>query len=432
MKNKKLHKQCLQALSLLQNNQFHESLQSFLAVLKKDPKHEGALAGVTSSLISMGHAKEALAYIQQALDLKPTNPHIIALAIDVFLKTGDFQNAEFYAKRIYELAPNDPICLDKYILCLMSLNEKDKVESALQSLLNVQQYPSQYNVAGLAYEYLGKSQESIQCYRAALNMLLNQQNAPPPRPKPCFNPQYQKETLLNIKSILDSLNIPFSLAMGTLLGIYRDGDMLPGDSDIDIMLPWGINRSWLINSLKQHGCISELAPQQFSKELWCISIIVPPHDMCVEISFLKPDNGRLLFGFERGNNALLMPLTPFQFTTTTYLNTTFTIPNPIPYLSEIYGAEWNKATKNRNFFIINPNIIDSNHIRITYALNHIVDGIIAGNYKKAHGITEQLLSIYDDPILEQIKQYLLNLPFNIDYYPPIPIQPNRISHTLFK
>ena len=42
------------------------------------------------------------------------------------------------------------------------------------------------------------------------------------------------KVLFEIKKILDRLNIPFFLQYGTCLGIYRDGDFLPGDDDIDI------------------------------------------------------------------------------------------------------------------------------------------------------------------------------------------------------
>lgn len=37
-----------------------------------------------------------------------------------------------------------------------------------------------------------------------------------------------------IKRILDKLKVPFFLNFGTLLGIYRDGKILPDDKDIDI------------------------------------------------------------------------------------------------------------------------------------------------------------------------------------------------------
>lgn len=39
-----------------------------------------------------------------------------------------------------------------------------------------------------------------------------------------------------IKDLLDSLKVRFTLAYGTCLGAYRDGDFLPGDDDIDLAI----------------------------------------------------------------------------------------------------------------------------------------------------------------------------------------------------
>jgi hypothetical protein len=42
------------------------------------------------------------------------------------------------------------------------------------------------------------------------------------------------EDLKLVKQVLDKHEVPFYLAYGTCLGVYRDGDFLPGDDDIDL------------------------------------------------------------------------------------------------------------------------------------------------------------------------------------------------------
>jgi hypothetical protein len=43
--------------------------------------------------------------------------------------------------------------------------------------------------------------------------------------------------LLDTVDILNAAGIPYTLDAGTLLGIVRDGDLIPWDNDIDLMLP---------------------------------------------------------------------------------------------------------------------------------------------------------------------------------------------------
>ena len=53
-----------------------------------------------------------------------------------------------------------------------------------------------------------------------------------------MNPKEQQfKNLIDFKEVLDKLNIPFLLFGGTLLGVYRAGDFIPGDEkDLDILI----------------------------------------------------------------------------------------------------------------------------------------------------------------------------------------------------
>ncbi|MDE7217231.1 MAG: LicD family protein, partial [Helicobacter sp.] len=240
-----------------------------------------------------------------------------------------------------------------------------------------------------------------------------------------------KQALLAIKGMLDSLGVPFCLAHGTLLGIYRDGDMLPGDSDVDIMLPWSVGREWLARELARLGCVCAIPAHELRdiRGQWCFSVRLPPHWNVVEMSFLLPENGKVWFGFARGQNVIRIPTSPFGFAKVRYLGTDFAIPNPCDvHLCEIYGANWRTRIRNRNFFIIHPELDDPSHIRVSYALNHILGGLLSGDYKKAQGYTEQLLSVYDDPLLYELRDYFAKLPFEITLFPPLEWQSERINY----
>ena len=240
-----------------------------------------------------------------------------------------------------------------------------------------------------------------------------------------------KNALFDIKKFLDSLDVPFCLAHGTLLGIYRNDDLLPGDSDIDVMLPWSVGREWLAGELARFGCRVEASPQKLRSRLaqWGFGVRLPPDDAVVELSFLKPENGKVWFGFMRGQHVIKLPVSPFKFTSVNYLGIPFPIPHPCDvHLSEIYGENWNVRTRNHNFFIINPNIVDEGNIRVADAFNYILNGLTKGDYKKAQGYTEQLLSVYDDPLLYELRDYFAKLPFEITLFPPLEWQQQRLHY----
>ncbi|MDE7255499.1 MAG: hypothetical protein K2N54_04905, partial [Helicobacter sp.] len=215
------------------------------------------------------------------------------------------------------------------------------------------------------------------------------------------------------------------------LGIYRDGDILYGDKDVDVMLPWSVDRVWLAENLERLGCSVTTSPQELrsTRGQWCFGVNLPPDDMVVDIFFAKPENGKVWLGFARGQYSLKIPVSPFGFSRVLYKGIEFFIPDKCDrHLCELYGEEWRLRTRNRKTFIINPNIVDEGHIRVAFALNHILGGLIKGDYKIAQGFTEQLLSIYDDPLLYKLRDYFAKLPFEITLFPPLIWQQQRLHY----
>ncbi|MDR2928484.1 MAG: LicD family protein [Cytophagaceae bacterium] len=77
-----------------------------------------------------------------------------------------------------------------------------------------------------------------------------------------------RKMLLKVVSILDNNHIPYFLEAGTLLGIVRDGDLIPWDHDMDLCITndvavqlLKIRRKFLAVgfkvSMRRHNCSSE-------------------------------------------------------------------------------------------------------------------------------------------------------------------------------
>jgi len=55
--------------------------------------------------------------------------------------------------------------------------------------------------------------------------------------EPLLDIETGRKLLLNVTDLLEKSGIPYHLEGGTLLGLVRDGDLLPWDHDLDISIP---------------------------------------------------------------------------------------------------------------------------------------------------------------------------------------------------
>jgi hypothetical protein len=66
-------------------------------------------------------------------------------------------------------------------------------------------------------------------------------------------PKTSLSTMRKAAEIFKSLNIPFSLADGTLLGVYRDNRLIPHDTDIDFSVVYPVDALIIERELLKNG-----------------------------------------------------------------------------------------------------------------------------------------------------------------------------------
>ncbi len=414
------------ARELVSNKQFKKALEIYYECITAYPMSWQVLYEAASCLIQYDFLKEARQIAQIGLETFKDHPAILDINRVVCKKLYLFDDAKEYTKRVYEIDPNNRGAFINYVLTFAHTDNKESMFQSIQSFINNRDLSSEdYNSISCAIANMGLISESIQLLRKTLEKI-TQEPLPKKQEAGKLNTDITRQSLLLFKAIFDSLELPFALGHGTLLGVYRDGNILSGEGEIDVYMPFAIDKIWLAENLKKCGCIVEQSYEELKS----------PHNLTmgarlekfkkyvIEISFLKPQDNHLIMGFNRGDKEIHLKVSPFEFIHMNFIGESFLIPKDTAlHLSEVYGKDWNKRTPNRNFFIYGENIIDPHHIRICYALNHIAGKIHEGLFKKGHGLILQLMSIYEDPLLYKVKEYLEE---NIDedWYPPLPINPN--------
>ncbi|WP_181566255.1 tetratricopeptide repeat protein [Helicobacter monodelphidis] len=423
------------ALDYLQQGKNEEALALFLKALESDSEMVMALSGTIEAYMNLGYSIHALEYIPKALELDPNNLGINLLYAKILIERYRYNEAKKICERLYKSYPNDPKVMVVYLQYLLSVNSYKTAKQISERLLKISKSPSSYNNTGLIYLELGDMKTAIELFRKGFYQFIKHPISNSKPPEPFMEVSLAKEALLDIKRALDSLKIPFILVAGTLLGIYRDGDILPHDKDIDFGLPWNTPRLELINALKAYGYTCTYSEEEImgSKGLWNISVAHIKYGIGIDFFFIQPrDDGYVYWGLDKNGKTFLTRNKKFGRSTIEYVGETFYIPdNPAEHLEEIYGEGWGTPQANYNTLILGANIVDISGVGIALCYNHCLGNICEGRYKKAHGYTMQLLSVHNDPILEKVKLHIEEHVNDQQWYEPIPIKQHRTDNTIF-
>lgn len=175
--------------------------------------------------------------------------------------------------------------------------------------------------------------------------------------------EYSRKMLLEICSMLDQHNIPYYLEGGTLLGIVRDGDLLPWDGDLDISiapehidnflkLNWkfaslgkklSIRKSTFSNGPIQTGQISLIKVKPLLQYL--IKAIHPKHDIIVLDVFIKVKDSTHTYWQANGQVMRVENIHYDTFDTVSYRGKQLKVPHKYKdYLTKKYG-NWSVPIK---------------------------------------------------------------------------------------
>ncbi len=172
-----------------------------------------------------------------------------------------------------------------------------------------------------------------------------------------------EKLLEDVVSLFDQCKIIYWLEGGTLLGIRREGRLLPWDNDLDLsMMQDQLGKlDALLNSLKEGGY--RIRIRRFSEDSeWCkkgdIRMIkirtksffgLLKGKICLEVFVKYPKEGKAYWGI--GNIAMFVPLPYYQsFKKINFLNYSYNIPEKTDtYLTHRFG-DWETPRKDWDTF----------------------------------------------------------------------------------
>ena len=153
-----------------------------------------------------------------------------------------------------------------------------------------------------------------------------------------------EKTLLHGTSILNKLDIKWWLSAGTILGIYRDGDFIPHDTDIDI----GVEGDHYNNKEKLNKLVSAFEDEGFTmvrttyyKKHPIQIAFIDKQNIIFDIFFYYPVFDKMIAPCRVGSivkpSSLFSTLGEIKFKGHTY----YTPNNIEEYLIVRYGKNWN-------------------------------------------------------------------------------------------
>lgn len=264
--------------------------------------------------------------------------------------------------------------------------------------------------AGVCLHLLGDLPAAVQHYRGALQaqcrVPLRLVSSPP---VVAFDSAAAEQRLWKVLAQLAGAGIHAFAAAGTLLGLVREGHLLPFDKDLDIGLPFTEMQAaadLLLNSGWQRAAV--------------------PHGM-VNPVMLHDGQGLSLdlcgFVAEQGNGGVLggfwLEGVPSDWQRVTQYpvlhlqqqrgleGVIWAVINPEAWLAALYGPDWRTPDPNFDSVIAAHNLRGFAMLTQCYAFSRIYDAWLKGRLQKALALTcQSLRHLPDDALLLQVQQCL--------------------------
>lgn len=315
---------------------------------------------------------------------------------------GSLQSALNCYQKTVHLKPEHFQAFNNIGVLLRQDNQLAKSRTFYEKSLRVNpEYSPALQNLGEWFQLEGDLDRAIELFRQSISAALKDENAAVPVESKKIVVEEATRALMKAQELLNSADIPFFLIAGTLLGVYRDGKLLPHDKDMDIGVDWSIDREKLLHVLCASG---DFSPARFRlnvplQERWKISVVHSKSDISLDIFFHRKDGEGVLCGVDHFPVPNLSRPKAFTLKTLNWQDLDWLIPDPVEhYLEDFYGDKWRVPDPYFDTILSSRcKTPESFEVRRCFGYNRLYGAISAGDWKKAQNLCEQIQSIrYDD------------------------------------
>lgn len=360
------HGEYEQAISLLRQGALeHPNGAALLAsLLARERRYEEAVA-VTQHIVDLfptsarcwvllgrahytaSNAEEALYALMFAIHLAPDDDDIHTDLGALLTKLSAHAMAEVAYRRAMALNPDNIWGYTSLIACLTDQRKYDQAYEIFEQAS--QKWPDSpelhLNVSVVECEQ-GEVERAFRSIHHAIDLKLGELAELPPEDmleekKEQYMVVHDAHiALLAAREALTRAGIPFFLIGGTLLGIIRDGDLLPFDKDMDFGLWSDVSREAIVAAFIDHPDFT-VPPSMLDQKLWVSALHHKPTDITIDMFFFERDGDSCLEGFDRGAMKLRWRYRGFELKPLSFLGVDFMIPDsPERFFEDVYGSDW--------------------------------------------------------------------------------------------
>lgn len=413
----------VEATRMLQRGDRAGAQRIHAQVLAALPRHPSTWSNLAALAVALGDAEAGRSHALRALSLDPRH-------LDAGVNFGVaswHMNQRRDAERAFRhaLALSPGLEAPAVNLCLMFRSLPDNARAAEVLAAALQHNPSSARLQQEMAEVCrlrGDTEATRVHALAALSALLPTLEPTPgpddgPEPE---NAEAQQKLLLAMTETvarLEAAGIDYHLIGGVVLGIARQGQPFAGDKDVDLGLPFDVDREQ-VAALFATGFSRMRVPDPQAAQRWCLGFTHDATGVDVDLFFKQSVDGnvRICAGWP---DHLLFDEPHYAIGSLHWQGRDWPVPTPLEdYLESLYGVDWRSSTRefeghsfNKRWFdtqISTPSLtVESTPRALNLGLLRLLDALGQRRWPKALALCDQLLAHGPISELEVMRDRLL-------------------------
>lgn len=386
----------------------------------KQAKAAGVYINRAQGFLRDGDIQRGINMLLQGIKIAPEN---ITLHLMLGEQLGKHGRAEASIKHYEKALEIDPDSLMGQINLGQAYSKKNRYDEAaplLQKALDAApDNPGVHMAYGVMLQRQGELPESVEHFRKALELKLEQPEKAddklptPKKQREDFDKPETEELMWDTLNQLAMGNVHAFACYGTLLGLVRDGGLIPFDKDIDLGLPH-TEMERAVRCLENHGWVEDPDPFLTNPR----AMIHPTKKVSVDLSgfVIDPEEGTFT-GFwltndvpHEWNRNTRYPPMELQKDITPAGEPIWVLKHPEDWLMAIYGEGWKEPDPAFDTVIRAKNLYRFSLLTQCYAFSRIYNKWQEGNVKKSLALVEGALAhVPDDELMQNVKAHLMPL-----------------------